>query len=154
MRQPTFVVLLAIFASGGAGATELSNLDSGLPNTLDDAFALRTGRIELQSSARYDRLRGGRDAVRLLPRVQVGIADGLQADIGLPYTTGSGRQTDPADLVAGVLYNLNREQAGCRPWRSRPTTREQSARAGAAPKSGLPPSRPRPSLSRSTAGCT
>ncbi|MGI4798048.1 MAG: hypothetical protein ACRYG8_29160, partial [Janthinobacterium lividum] len=109
MRQPTFVVLLAIFASGGAGATELSNLNSGLPNTLDDASALRTGRIELQSSARYDRLRGGRDAVRLLPRVQVGIADGLQADIGLPYTKGSGRQTDPADLVAGVLYNLNRE---------------------------------------------
>jgi len=110
MRHPFIVLLAVISGSGSAGAAELSNLDSGLPNTLDDAFALRPGRIELQGSARYDRLRGGKDAVRLLPRVQVGIVDGLQADISLPYTTGSGRQADPTDPVAGILYNLNRER--------------------------------------------
>lgn len=93
-----------------ARAAELSNLDSGLPNTLDDAFAVAPGRIELQGAARYDH-RQGRDAVRLLPRVQVGIVEGLQANIALPYIAGSGRRTDPADPAAGVLYNFNKEQA-------------------------------------------
>lgn len=104
------VVLVSLAAVPAAGAAELSNLDSGLPTTVDDAFAVAPGRIELQGAVRYDRLPGGRDAVRLLPRVQVGIVEGLQANVGLPYVAGSGRRTDPADPVAGVLYTLNRER--------------------------------------------
>lgn len=103
-------LVLAVVLIAVAGAAELSNLDSGLPNTLDDAFAVAPGRVELQGAARYDHLPARRDAVRLLPRVQVGIIEGLQANIGLPYAVGSGRRTDPTDPDAGVLYNLNRER--------------------------------------------
>lgn len=115
MRVPraaatAFALLVAVPLVAGARAAELSNLDSGLPNTLDDALAVAPGRVELQGAVRYDRLPGGRDAVRLLPRVQVGIVEGLQANIGLPYVAGSGRRVDPADPVAGVLYNINRER--------------------------------------------
>ncbi len=109
LRGVLAAVLLAA-AAGPAKAAELSNLDSGLPNTLDDALAVAPGRVELQGAARYDLLRAGRDAVRLLPRVQVGIADGLQATIGVPYVIGSGRRSDPSDPIAGLLYNLNRER--------------------------------------------
>ena len=98
----------ALLIPAAAGAAELSNLDTGLPNTLDDAFAAAPGRFELHGAARYDR-RVGRDAVRLLPRVQLGIVEGLQANLSLPYSVGSGRRSDPGDAGAGLLYNPNRE---------------------------------------------
>ena len=35
---------------------------------------------------------------------------GLQADLALPYTAGSGRRYDPGSAGGGVLYNLDRER--------------------------------------------
>lgn len=92
-----------------AKAADLGELDSGLPTTVEDAFAVELGRFELQGAARYDR-RQGRDTVRLLPRVQVGIVEGLEAEIFLPYSVGSGRQSGESNVGAGLLYNLNRER--------------------------------------------
>lgn len=103
----TALVLLA--AAVGANAAELSNLDDGLPTAVQDALAAAPGRLELHGAARYDRIHG-RDAVRLLPRVQVGIVEGLQANLGLPYTVGSGRRYDPGGAGGGLFYNLNRER--------------------------------------------
>lgn len=92
-----------------AGASELGELDAGLPLTVEDAFAVEPGHIELQGAARYDR-RKGRDTVRLLPRVEVGIVEGLEAEVSFPYSAGSGRRTDESGPGVGVLYNPNRER--------------------------------------------
>ena len=144
MPNPRAAVAVALLAAArAAGAAELSNLDSGLPNTLDDAFAVAPGRVELQGAVRYDHFRGGLDAVRVLPRVQVGIVEGLQANVGLPYFAGSGREIDPADPVAGVLYNFNRERgwlpafALSADFTKRIAVGGRSAEAGSQPRSRL-----------------
>jgi len=106
---PALFTLAALAVATKAGAAELSNLDAGLPTAIDDAFAVTPGRLELQGAARYDRIHG-RDAVQLLPRVQLGVIEGLQVNLALPYTVGSGRRYDPGSAGGGLLYNLNRER--------------------------------------------
>lgn len=131
------VVLVSLTAAPAVGAAELSNLDSGLPTTVDDAFAVAPGRVELHGAVRYDRLPRGLDAVRLLPRVQVGLLEGLQANIALPYTTGSGRRTDPADPETGVLYNLNRERDWLPAFAVSADVTKRLGVAGSSPEVGL-----------------
>lgn len=103
-------VLAAALLGPPAAAADLSNLDINLPNTLDDAFAIERGGFELQGAMLYDR-RHGRDTVRLLPRLLLGVAEGLQASVFLPYVAGNGRELNRADAGASLLYNLNREAA-------------------------------------------
>lgn len=108
--SPFRCVLAAILLGPATAAADLSNLDINLPNTLDDAFAVERGRFELQGAVLYDRCHG-RDTVRLLPRLQLGVAEGLQASVFLPYVAGNGRELNRADAGASLLYNLNREAA-------------------------------------------
>ena len=105
-----FLIAAALAAASGAGAAELSNLDADLPTAVDDALAAAPGRFELQGAVRYDRVHG-RDAVQLLPRVQLGVVEGFQVNLALPYTVGSGRREDPGSSGGGggLLYNFNRE---------------------------------------------
>jgi len=105
---PCLLTAVALATVMEARAAELSNLDTGLPTVIDDAYAAAPGRVELQGAVRYERIHG-RDAVRLLPRVQVGVVEGLQVNLGLPYTVGSGRSYDPGSAGGGLLYNFNRE---------------------------------------------
>lgn len=110
LLAPSFA--LALVAAGPAAAAqkvdELGNLDNGLPNALDDAFAAETGSVELQGAVRYDRIRG-RDVVRLFPRLQVGVAPGFEAGVSLPYTVGSGRDANRGGAAVDLLYNPIRE---------------------------------------------
>lgn len=110
---PTLLALALVAAAPAPAAAraevdELGNLDNGLPNALDDAFAAETGSVELQGAVRHDRVRG-RDTVRLFPRLQIGIAPGLEAGVSLPYTVGSGRDADRGGAAVDLLYNPNRE---------------------------------------------
>ena len=104
------LVVAALLGPAAAGAADIADLDVNLPTNLDDAFADEPGSIELQGSVQYDR-RNGRDTVRLLPRLQLGIADRLQVSAALPYNVGSGRDRNQGDAGVGALYNLNRETA-------------------------------------------
>lgn len=108
---PFLLTAVALAAATGAGAAKLSNLDAGLPTAIDDAFAAAPGRFELQGAARYDRIHS-RDAVQLLPWVQLGVIEGFQVNLALPYTVGSGRRNDTGSSGAGggLLYNFNRER--------------------------------------------
>lgn len=114
---PAFAVaalLLAVGATGalasGAGEQGPDNLDINIPNTLHDAFAAERGSVELLGAARYDR-RHGHDFVRFFPRLQIGVAEGLQATVEVPYTVGSGPGDDRGVATIGALYNFNRESA-------------------------------------------
>ena len=98
----------AVPAAAAERVDELGNLDNGLPNALDDAFAAETGSVELQGAVRYDRVRG-RDVVRLFPRLQVGVAPGFEVGASLPYTVGSGRDAGRGGAAVDLLYNPIRE---------------------------------------------
>lgn len=91
-----------------ARATDPQDLDLFLPNTLQDAFAGEPDGAEAQFSARYDRRRG-KDEIRLRPIFQVTPSDGLQLNLALPYTVGTGSSANQGDAGAGVFTNLNRE---------------------------------------------
>lgn len=111
----SLLAALALATATGAAAAELSNLDADMPTAVDDALAAAPGRFELQGAARYDRIHG-RDAVQLLPRVQLGVVEGFQVNLALPYTARSSRRSDPGRSGAGggLLYNLNRERGWLR----------------------------------------
>lgn len=94
----------------GQGLEELNNLDINIPNTLEDAFAAERGSVALLGAARHDRRRG-HDTVRFFPRLLVGVAEGLQATVQVPYTVGSGPRADEGVFALGALYNFNRETA-------------------------------------------
>jgi hypothetical protein len=108
-------LLLAAGATGavarGEGLEELNNLDINMPNTLDDAFAAERGSVTLLGAARYDNRRGHDNTVRLFPRLLVGVAEGLQATVQVPYTVGFGPGDDHGVVSFGALYNFNRETA-------------------------------------------
>ena len=109
-------VLAAALLAAGAGAAgareqdleELNNLDINIPNTLEDAFAAERGSVTLLGAARYDR-RHGHDTVRFFPRLLIGVAEGLQATVQVPYSVGSGPEADKGVAAFGALYNFNRE---------------------------------------------
>lgn len=111
------VLAAALLAAGATGAAEqdhevqeLNNLDINIPNTLEDAFAAERGSVTLLGAARYDR-RHGHDTVRFFPRLLIGVAEGLQATIQVPYSVGSGPEADKGVAAFGALYNFNRETA-------------------------------------------
>lgn len=43
------------------------------------------------------------------PRLQIGVAPGLEAGVSLPYTAGSGRDANRGGAGVDLLYNPNRE---------------------------------------------
>lgn len=107
---PSLALLSALLLPPiSARASEMGELDADVPLTVEDAFVVEPGQVELQASARYDR-RKGRDVVRLQPRVEVGLAEGLEAELFFPYSMGSGRRFGESGAAAGLLYNLNRER--------------------------------------------
>lgn len=105
-----FAATTTVAVAQGQGLEELNNLDINIPNTLDDAFAAERGSVTLLGAARYDR-RHGHDTVRFFPRLLVGVAEGLQATVQVPYTVGSGPRADEGVFAVGALYNFNRETA-------------------------------------------
>jgi len=108
VRRFAALAILLGLASPPAWATDPQDLDLFLPNTLEDAFAGEPDGYEAQFAARYDRRRG-HDEIRLRPILQSTPLDGLQLNLTLPYTVGSGPQANQGDLGAGIFYNLNRE---------------------------------------------
>ena len=120
---PTVLAAAALLAANAAAAVaqvpsggpskeleELNNLDINIPNTLHDALAVGRGSVELLGAARYDRW-NGHDTVRFFPRLLIGVAEGLQATVGVPYTVGTGPRADEGVFAFGALYNFNRETA-------------------------------------------
>ena len=100
--------MAALLGPAAAGAADIADLDVNLPTNLDDAFTDEPGSIELQGSVQYDR-RNGRDTVRLLPRLQLGIADRLQVSAVLPYDVGSGRDRNQGDAGVGAEFGVGRD---------------------------------------------
>jgi hypothetical protein len=103
---------------GAARATDAEDLDVNLPTVLQDARVEGRGDVEAQAAARYDdrRRRGGGEQLRLFPRLQLGLADGLQVNIGLPYTLGWRGERTGGEANLGLLYRLNHEGEGRRAW--------------------------------------
>ena len=95
-----------------AVAGDHTNLESGLPVVIEDAYVTPFNSIEAQGYLRYDHLsRGQGDGSQLsiVPRIEWGAARNLQLTLETPYRAGDARDTKQGDVTFSGLYNLNNE---------------------------------------------
>lgn len=104
--------IAGLLAAGPAFAADHSNLEEGLPITVEDAYPIAQGGLEFQSYLQYDRTRRdsrGPDRFMVVPRLEYGAFRNLQLSVEAPYSLGNASMTDQGDVRASALYNLNTE---------------------------------------------
>lgn len=95
-----------------AHAADHTNLDEGLPVTIEDAFPIPYRQHEVQALGQYDRVRDdpkGNDLFTLEPRFEAGLFRNFQASLGVPYRLGNASERDSGDVNIEGLYNFNAE---------------------------------------------
>jgi hypothetical protein len=106
------LVACALLVPAWASAIDHKNLDEGRPLRLDDAYAISTGEIEVETGAGFTLQRRGTDRGFFPVEVLVGALPNLQIGIGTVLFTDPRGIDEPAksgDLSLGVLYNFNQE---------------------------------------------
>lgn len=107
------VVAAWLSASAASGQTGYYNTDAGRPLTVEDAYAIERGSLELQplglTAARHTR---AVYAIQLEPELAIGILPRTQLDLALAWRRverGTVYESAMAGVTLGVLHNLNVE---------------------------------------------
>lgn len=103
---------LAVAAASTAWAADHTNLEEGLPITIEDAYPIKQNGLEFQSYFQYDRRRGdpqGVSSLMAVPRLEWGAFRNFQLSIEAPYRVGTASNTDQGELRAQGFYNFNSE---------------------------------------------
>lgn len=104
--------LLATLATAPVSAADHSNLETGLPLVIEDAYPTKANNLEVQGILRYERTRHdpeGANRLALVARFEAGIARNTQLTIEVPYRLGNATETRQGNFAASVLYNFNNE---------------------------------------------
>jgi hypothetical protein len=92
------------------------DLKSGYPLQVQDAYAIPTGEIRLQSTFTFDRRVGTDsrhgDLFSMKPEIQYGITPTIYAHALIPVYTGSGPTRTTGDVIGGVFWNFLDETNG------------------------------------------
>ena len=108
------VVAAASLSAAGppAHAADHTNLEDGLPVTIEDAYPIRQGAIEVQAYGQFDRThkdRRGPNRFTMVPRIEYGAFQNFQLSVEAPYMLGNASMTDQGSFRAKGLYNFNSE---------------------------------------------
>jgi hypothetical protein len=108
---PALAALLA-FSAIPARAADHSNLEEGLPITIEDAYPIKENGLEVQSYFQYDRVRRdprGASSLMAVPRLEWGAFKNFQLSVEAPYRVGTASDTDQGEFRAQGFYNFNQE---------------------------------------------
>lgn len=111
MTKRALTALLAL-AAGPALAADHSNLEEGLPITIEDAYTIGENGLEVQSYFQYNRIRNdprGVSSLMAVPRLEWGAFKNFQLSIEAPYRVGTASDTDQGEFRAQGFYNFNQE---------------------------------------------
>lgn len=106
------VVIAWLTTIAPARTADHTNLDEGLPVTIEDAFPIPYRQREVQALGQYDRVRDdpkGNDLFTLEPRFEAGLFRNFQAEVGVPYRLGTASARDSGEVDIEGLYNFNAE---------------------------------------------
>lgn len=114
MPKTTRVALAAflVVSAGQALAADHSNLEEGLPITIEDAYPIKENGLEAQGYFQFDRTRRdpkGATALMAVPRLEWGAFKNFQLSVEAPYTVGTASTADQGAFRAQGLYNFNTE---------------------------------------------
>lgn len=110
--RPTALFLLATVSAHPSLAADHTNLEEGLPVTIEDAYPIKEGGLEVQGYGQYDRTRRDRkgpDRFSIVPRLEYGAFRNFQLSVETPYRVGNATGTDQGEFRLQGLYNLNTE---------------------------------------------
>jgi hypothetical protein len=108
---PLVPILLA-GSTLAARAADHTNLEEGLPVTIEDAYPIKQNGIEFQYYTQYDRTHrdlDGKHRVNLVPRIEWGAFPNFQFSVASPYRVGDATETRQGDVDVQGLYNFNTE---------------------------------------------
>jgi hypothetical protein len=108
----TLMLAALLCAPATVFAIDHGNLDEGRPLRLEDAYAISTGEITLETGAGFALLRRGADRGFFPIEVLYGALPNLQIGIGTTLSTHPHDIDEPVksgDLRLSALYNLNQE---------------------------------------------
>ncbi len=92
------------------------DLKQGYPLQTQDAFAVPTGEVRLQTPFIFDRRVGTEeqrgDLFTMMPEVQWGFAPYAHLRLEVPVYTGSGPTSTSGDIILGAFYNFMTETDG------------------------------------------
>jgi hypothetical protein len=113
MKRIVALVLSAVVVTPvSVLAIDHGNLDEGRPLRLEDAYAIATGEIALETGAGFSLLRRGPDRGFFPIEILYGVLPNLQVGVGTTLSTHPHDVDDPVksgDLRVAALYNVNRE---------------------------------------------
>jgi hypothetical protein len=110
----TLLTALTTLLSTAASVTSVlavdhTNLEEGLPVSVEDSFPIENGKQEVQGVFAYEHLKrsGGQNFFMFEPRLAVGLFPDFQATFRAPYQLGADGSNSSAFNVGG-LYQLNK----------------------------------------------
>ena len=115
-RSPARTLLIALTALLSQAmsvtpvlAVDHTNLEEGLPVSVEDSFPIENGKQEVQGVFSYEHLKrsGGQNFFSFDPRVVVGLFPDFQASFRAPYQVGSDGSNSGAFALGG-LYQFNK----------------------------------------------
>lgn len=121
--RPRLVLAAALVAAvlpAAAAASDVHDLQRGLPLEIEDTQTAQRREMQFQTPARYER-DDDDDTLTIEPQLQYGFADNFQVEVSYPIITGDGRRGGSGDVVVAGLYRfLDEEQPGfsSSPWPS------------------------------------
>lgn len=110
--RSTAAIAFCVLLAGPAIAADHSNLEEGLPVTIEDAYPIKQGGLEVQGYMQYDRVRrdpNGVSALMAVPRIEWGAFRNFQLSVETAYTIGTASTADQGEVRAQGLYNFNTE---------------------------------------------
>ena len=104
------VVAIWLACSGspalGGGKT---NIEEGLPLTIESAYTIDYLGREVQLVTRYERDDDGSDSVRLEPRIEFGAWYNLELTAAFPFLLGESEPNGNRPIELEATYNINQE---------------------------------------------
>jgi len=101
--------LLASMAPA-ARASDVHDLQRGLPLEVEDTTTTEEGSFQVQASARYERTNEGEDQLTVEPQLQYGLLPNLHVELSYPIIAGDADRSGSGDVTAAVLYNFLQEE--------------------------------------------
>jgi len=102
-------ILLFVLLPCTAFADRITETETGLPITVDDATPTEKGTGEWQLSTQYEHTRSSEEQLTFAPQFQYGIAKDTEFSLTVPFDIGSAVDNHGGDLGAEILYNFIEE---------------------------------------------
>jgi hypothetical protein len=93
-----------------ARASDVHDLQRGLPLEVEDTTTTEEGSFQVQASARYERTNEGEDQLTVEPQLQYGLLPNLHVELSYPIIAGDADRSGSGDVTAAVLYNFLQEE--------------------------------------------